>query len=274
MTTHRQREANRRNARNSTGPRSASGKESSSGNARRHGLTGAPDEDTVLSWYRVILSDKTAVPDPFEQNPYLRAAADLARAETHLQRVRIAEEQWLSEGEKPLSDDQDLVARRERVLDGLMDDTWQKDVRLQIPLDEQWLLPRNQPPFGEQDYYEAMDAFMRHPLAKVGWDRTGFRILRRLDRAIARQRETRAVAQAQKGQTLARYRASAEARRRTTLARWIDQVTVQARFETKASPPQGGRDASGSPSGARPKARFGGRSTSRSLIGQQEKRDY
>jgi hypothetical protein len=39
--------------------------------------------------------------DPFEPDPYFRAAADLARAEAHLQRVRGAEETWLDEPEAP-----------------------------------------------------------------------------------------------------------------------------------------------------------------------------
>jgi hypothetical protein len=39
MASERQIEANRRNARNSTGPRSRSGKKRASANAFRHGLT-------------------------------------------------------------------------------------------------------------------------------------------------------------------------------------------------------------------------------------------
>ena len=40
MTTQKQREANRRNAGNSTGPRSPEGKSRSSSNASKHGLSG------------------------------------------------------------------------------------------------------------------------------------------------------------------------------------------------------------------------------------------
>jgi hypothetical protein len=39
MTSFRQMEANRRNARNSTGPKTETGKQRSRGNAVRHGLT-------------------------------------------------------------------------------------------------------------------------------------------------------------------------------------------------------------------------------------------
>jgi hypothetical protein len=75
MTTHRQRAANRENARKSTGPRTRAGKASSSGNARRHGLTGVLPHDAVVAWYRVVLNDACALPDPFETDPCLLAAA-------------------------------------------------------------------------------------------------------------------------------------------------------------------------------------------------------
>ena len=55
MATQRQIEANRRNARKSTGPKSATGKAASSANALSHGLTAAGD---------VLLQDESA--DAFE----------------------------------------------------------------------------------------------------------------------------------------------------------------------------------------------------------------
>lgn len=91
MATERQRAANRMNADRSTGPRSAVGKARSAQNPRRHGLTTPPEAAAVTRWYRIILDDPIARPDPFEHDPRLRAARDLAEAEAHLARVKEAE---------------------------------------------------------------------------------------------------------------------------------------------------------------------------------------
>jgi hypothetical protein len=149
MTTQRQIAANRRSAQRSTGPRTAAGKAASSGNARRHGLTVEPDEDAVLSWFRVLLEDETAVPSVYEQHPFRRAALELARAEAHLQRVRAAEEQSLRELEGPSDREKDLVRERDHTAEALLDDVFVNltgtDVFRLVPSDEQWLLPRTRP---------------------------------------------------------------------------------------------------------------------------------
>ena len=101
MTTERQRAANRANARKSTGPKTEAGNKRSAGNAQRHGLTGVLPQEQVLAWYRLILDDAQAEPDPFEADPERRAAYSLAEAEAHLARVRQAEQALLFEHSYP-----------------------------------------------------------------------------------------------------------------------------------------------------------------------------
>lgn len=62
MATERQRRANARNAKKSTGPTSVAGKERVSQNARSHGLTTPPPSDEVLMYYRILLEDEEADP--------------------------------------------------------------------------------------------------------------------------------------------------------------------------------------------------------------------
>jgi hypothetical protein len=270
MTTQRQIAANRRNAQMSTGPRTMSGKAVSSGNARRHGLTGDLDEEAVLSWYRILLEDETAVPDPFEQDPHRRAAAELARAEAHLQRVRATEEQSLEYIEVPSKLEKDLEYLRDHVAETLLweilsDKSKTEAFRL-VPDDEQWLLPPK-PPFDREDsesllarlaaserqlgipvtsfppfdeaafeaeseaYFDKLEKFVRSPFVKVGWDKDGFGQLRRLEEEIDIIRSERREAHERVAPTFSRYRALAEARRSRALARWTDQVTRRGQAE-------------------------------------------
>lgn len=100
MTTKAQNTANRRNAKHSTGPTSRKGKASSSINALKHGLTTRPERASVLSWYKVILNDLAVAPNPFEQNPRLQTAYQLAEAEARLERVQKAEFHHLQKVQK------------------------------------------------------------------------------------------------------------------------------------------------------------------------------
>ncbi len=116
MTSDRQLAANRANARRSTGPKTAAGKMRSAGNARRHGLTAPLETSALRAWYRLILADPSASPDPLERDPRRRAARDLAEAEAQLQRVRLAEEQYfrnpvgdLSRAEREMIDADDVL---------------------------------------------------------------------------------------------------------------------------------------------------------------------
>lgn len=81
MTSARRRRANRKNARRSRGAVSAAGKARAAKNARQHGLTAAPGLSEIADWYRVILNDPAAEPDPLTRDPVLRAALQLAEAE-------------------------------------------------------------------------------------------------------------------------------------------------------------------------------------------------
>lgn len=96
-TSQRQRDANRRNARASTGPRSFGGKKRASKNAVRHGLNSRPSADAILAWYRTILGDPAAEPDPLDADPLQIAALDLAGAEAHLDVVRSKGDQLLTD---------------------------------------------------------------------------------------------------------------------------------------------------------------------------------
>ena len=83
--------ANQTNAEKSTGPRSSAGRRRSSQNARRHGLTAPPPWDDVAKWFRLILDDPDAAPDPMEREDRLRAALRLAEAEAQLERCNQTE---------------------------------------------------------------------------------------------------------------------------------------------------------------------------------------
>jgi len=91
IATDRKISANRANALGSTGPKTAAGKRRASKNARRHGLNCPPEAEDVRAWYRVILDDASAEPNPIDQTSRQRAAHHLAEAEAQLRRVRDAE---------------------------------------------------------------------------------------------------------------------------------------------------------------------------------------
>ena len=127
MTSGRQLAANRANARRSTGPKTAAGKVRSAGNARRHGLTAPLEVGALRAWYRLILADPSASPDPLERDPCRRAARDLAEAEAQLQRVRLAEEQYFRNPEGDLSQAElELVETRDLLLGAVEDVGWDK----------------------------------------------------------------------------------------------------------------------------------------------------
>jgi len=97
MTTDRQREANRRNAQNSTGPRSRAGRAKASQNALKHGLTTSPAAEPIRRFFRIILSDPDAQPDPFDTDPLRRAALRLAEAEARRERTEHVEAEHLAD---------------------------------------------------------------------------------------------------------------------------------------------------------------------------------
>jgi hypothetical protein len=99
MATPAQIEANRRNARKSTGPKTAAGKAASSRNALTHGLTAAIADEEVRAYYEII---RETVPLEGEGSDAACAelrALDLATAEARLARARRAEVRALSEGD-------------------------------------------------------------------------------------------------------------------------------------------------------------------------------
>jgi hypothetical protein len=99
MATPAQIEANRRNARKSTGPKTATGKAASSRNAVTHGLTASIASVEVRAFYEII---REMVPLDGEGTEAARAevrALQLATAEARLARARRGEVRALSEGD-------------------------------------------------------------------------------------------------------------------------------------------------------------------------------
>jgi hypothetical protein len=99
MATPAQIEANRRNARKSTGPKTAAGKAASSRNAVTHGMTASIADAEVRAYYEII---REMVPLDGEGADAARAEAralELATAEARLARARRAEVRALSEGD-------------------------------------------------------------------------------------------------------------------------------------------------------------------------------
>ncbi len=85
--------SNRRNAKKSTGPRTHAGRQRSSLNATRHSLTARPARQLVRAWYKIILDDAMAEPDPFDVNLRCQAALSLAEAEAWLTAIVEADRQ-------------------------------------------------------------------------------------------------------------------------------------------------------------------------------------
>lgn len=100
MTSEKQRLANQKNAKKSTGPRSSTGKSKVSRNAFRHGLGVAVFND--LSWSPQIegLARKIAGPEPDELT--LEGARLVAEAEIDLARIRFCRLSLLQRAYEPL----------------------------------------------------------------------------------------------------------------------------------------------------------------------------
>lgn len=90
MATERQRSANARNAKKSTGPKTASGKRRAAKNAFSHGLTTPPPWEDVLTYYRIVVEDADADPGKAATQAE-RAALVLAECEAACDRALRAE---------------------------------------------------------------------------------------------------------------------------------------------------------------------------------------
>ncbi len=95
MTSRRQIEANRRNAKKSTGPKSRAGKRRASKNALRHGLHRKIDMAEILPFYEVVAGDEGYTIDSLATEPRARLAYRLAETEARLADViRIEGKVW------------------------------------------------------------------------------------------------------------------------------------------------------------------------------------
>ncbi len=119
MATRAQIEANRRNARKSTGPRTAEGKATSSRNAVTHGLTVAANDQAVLTYYRAICEAGDEVNQRPEAAEKIAALAmRLARAEVQMAQVRNAAFEVLAQGDDHLR----LLPERDGIIDRFLED--------------------------------------------------------------------------------------------------------------------------------------------------------
>ncbi len=92
MASHRQIEANRRNAKRSTGPKTAAGKTTSSRNALRHGLAGRGTRDDLE-----LAPLMYAIGSGLGHEIGSEAAAAVARAKRDLCRVRMLRQAMLAD---------------------------------------------------------------------------------------------------------------------------------------------------------------------------------
>lgn len=119
MTSERKRDANRANAKASTGPRTAAGKARAAGNARRYGLTVSVKQDplwgsNIEPLARRIVGDDGGDPELLEM------ARRIAEAQIHLARIRnirheLIEQSFASRSFRPRTSQErnlDLTAAR------------------------------------------------------------------------------------------------------------------------------------------------------------------
>lgn len=119
MATRAQIEANRRNARKSTGPRTAEGKAIASRNAVAHGMTVTVSDDAVITYYRAICDAAGEVNlDPEAAQKIAALAMRLARAEAQMSHVRKAAFEVLAQGDDQLR----LQPETDRVIDRFLED--------------------------------------------------------------------------------------------------------------------------------------------------------
>lgn len=182
MTTKKQAAANTANAQKSSGPKTAAGKAKSAQNATTHGLTGKPDWNLVTAFYRILLEDPAAWPNPLEQDPARRATLTLAEALAGVRRAEEAERRYLFERS-------DKTLRKMGSLQEVIEVMAELDLEDMETLD--FLIARQVDP----------------------WMQDGLRILK----ASSPKRPTEVEKTLKR---LARYRREATARRRKALEQW------------------------------------------------------
>jgi hypothetical protein len=165
MSTHKQTQANRLNARRSTGPASDEGKATVSSNALKHGFYAnhavlADHEDAAE--FAALQQDYFADLQP-DGPVELELAARLVLAVWQLRRLQAAEDQAL---ELQLIQAKKFVAREYRNCDQLvLGYAWRDDIRAEAPLLEGFARHRAR---WERTYYRALHELERHQRARRG----------------------------------------------------------------------------------------------------------
>jgi hypothetical protein len=195
MTTKKQEAANKANAQKSSGPKSAAGKIKAAKNAVKHGVTGRPDWTRVTTFYKIIVEDSNARPNPSATDEWTRTALELAEAEASLQRAAQAERDYIFDGSAKM-------LRKKGTSQEFM------EVIAELDLDD-------------VDTIDFLMTRMTDPELVEG-----LKILKKV--SPNRPAERRATLR-----RLARYRREAEARRRRALRAWISVLNKKIRSESK-----------------------------------------
>ena len=188
MATQAQIAANRHNAQKSTGPNTRIGKATSAFNARKKGLNARLDAASVTKWFRTIVDDAAAYPNPSDSSERSRAARWLAEVEARLKQVWREEEAFLL--------DHDPDGFDAFILGGIEDD-------IQMMHDIA---------------YDLMGGWN----GTGGMDREASKLIERSEKFIFCQKINAANRRTQKTRLLSRYRAEAEAQRNKALKHWVD----------------------------------------------------
>lgn len=115
MTSPRQQQANRQNARKSTGPKTESGKQRAARNALRHGLSVASLSDAC--WQPEVLAFARSLVPEDTSSVLKECALDFASAQIDVLRVKLVRAALLKTA---LADEHFMPARQRRILEQVM----------------------------------------------------------------------------------------------------------------------------------------------------------
>ena len=106
--------------------------------------------------------------------------------------------------------------------------------RVRLAEEQYFLNPEGDISQGELDMIETRDLLL-DTAEEFGWDKQGRRLQVRVSKMLQRDTVRRHKSQALQGRLLARYRGTAEARRRKALRRWIEEITKQTQLQSEVA---------------------------------------